>query len=103
MVKVVAIVRRKAGMTVEVFQEHWRTHHADVVARLPGLRRYVQSHTLPSGYGKGEPVWDGIAELWVDDTDALRALRGSAEHGAVDADEARFLDRGAMTTRKPRC
>jgi uncharacterized protein (TIGR02118 family) len=97
MVKVVAIVRRKSGMTVEAFQEHWRTRHADVVARLPGLRRYVQSHTLPSGYGKGAPAWDGIAELTFDDTDALRALRGSAEQAAVDADEARFLERGAMT------
>lgn len=78
MVKVVAIVKRKPGMTVEAFQEHWRTGHATVVSKLPGLRRYVQSHTLPSGYRKGEPVWDGIAELWFDDTDA------------------RFLDRGAM-------
>ena len=96
MVKVVAIVKRKPGMTVDAFQEHWRTRHADVVAKLPGLRRYVQSHTLPSGYRTGEPAWDGIAELWFDDTDALRALRGSAEQSAVDADEARFLDRGAM-------
>ena len=52
---------------------------------------------LPSGYRKGPPVWDGIAELWFDDTDALRANRGSAEQGAVDADEERFLERGTMT------
>jgi uncharacterized protein (TIGR02118 family) len=96
MVKVVAIVKRKSGMSVDAFQEHWRTRHAEVVAKLPGLRRYVQSHTLPSGYRKGEPAWDGIAELWFDDTDALRALRGTAEQAAVDADEARFLERGAM-------
>ena len=96
MVKVIAIVKRKSGMSLEAFQEHWRTRHAEVVAKLPGLRRYVQSHTLPSGYRKGEPVWDGIAELWFDDTDALRALRGSAEQTAVDADEERFLERGAM-------
>jgi uncharacterized protein (TIGR02118 family) len=96
MVKVVAIVKRKPGMAVDAFQQHWRTGHAEAVAKLPGLRRYVQSHTLPSGYGTGDPVWDGIAELWFDDTDALRALRGSPEQNAVDADEARFLDRGAM-------
>src|SRR5687768_14788445 len=94
--KLVATVRRKSGMTVAAFQVHWRTRHAQVVAKLPGLRRYVQSHTLPSGYRKGELVWDGIAELWFDDTDALRALRGSAAQNAVDADEERFLDRGAM-------
>jgi uncharacterized protein (TIGR02118 family) len=96
MVKVIAIVKRKAGMPLDAFQEHWRTRHADVVRKLPGLRRYVQSHTLPSGYRKGDPVWDGIAELWFDDTEALRGLRGTPEQSAVDADEARFLERGAM-------
>ena len=96
MVKVVAIVKRKPEMSVEAFQEYWRTRHADVVAKLPGLRRYVQSHTLASGYRKGTPVWDGIAELWYDDTNAMRALQGTPELAAVDADEARFLERGAM-------
>jgi uncharacterized protein (TIGR02118 family) len=96
MIKVVAIIKRKPGMTVEAFQEHWRTTHADVVRRLPGLRRYVQSHTLLSGSRKREPAWDGIAELWFDDTDALRALRGTLEQAAVDADEPRFIDRGTM-------
>ena len=96
MVKLVAIVKRKPDMTVDAFQEYWRTRHAGIVAKLPGLRKYVQSHTLPSGYRKGTPAWDGIAELWFDDTDALRANRGSAEQRAVDADEARFLDPGTM-------
>jgi uncharacterized protein (TIGR02118 family) len=96
MMKIVAIVKRKPGMAVEAFQEHWRTRHADVVRKLPGLRRYVQSHTLLAGYRKGEPAWDGIAELWFDDTEALRALRGTPAQAAVDADEEVFLDRGAM-------
>jgi uncharacterized protein (TIGR02118 family) len=98
MVTVIAIVKRTAGMSVEAFQEHWRSAHADVVKKLPGLRRYVQSHTLASGYRKGEPAWDGIAELVFDSTDALRALAGTPENAAVQADEARFIDRTAMAT-----
>lgn len=94
--KIVAIVKRKPGMAVDAFQEYWRTRHAEVVRTLPGVRRYVQSHTLPAGYRKGEPAWDGIAELWFESTEALRALRGTPEQAAVDADEARFLDRSAM-------
>lgn len=94
--KIVAIVKRKPGMAVDAFQEYWRTRHAEVVRRLPGVRRYVQSHTLPAGYRKGEPAWDGIAELWFESPEALRALRGTPEQAAVDADEARFLDRSAM-------
>ena len=68
MVKLVVFFKRRAGMEVEPFQEYWRARHAEVARRLPGVRRYVQSHTLPAGYRKGEPVYDGIAELWFDDT-----------------------------------
>src|SRR5438552_3218849 len=91
MVKAVSFFKRKAGMSVDAFQAYWRTAHPDVVVKLPGIRRYVQSHTLPSGYRKGEPVYDGIAELWFDDTDAMRALAGTAVYAAVRADEANFI------------
>src|ERR1043166_5834860 len=92
MVKVIAILKRKPGMSVEDFQKYWLTTHADSVSRMPGVRRYVQSHTLLSGYRKGEPIYDGIAELWFDNTDALRALASTAEYAGVMADEVNFID-----------
>ena len=94
MVKVLTFLRRKAGMPVDEFQRYWLTRHPAVVVRLPGVRRYVQSHTLPSAYAKGEPAYDGLAEVWADDTAALRAMTASPANAAVVADEAQFLDRG---------
>ena len=44
-----------------------------MVTRLPGIRGYVQSHTLLSGY-RGRALYDGIAEVWFEDTAAMRAL-----------------------------
>ena len=88
--------KRRAGMSVEDFQAYWRSKHPAVVTRLPGVRRYVQSHTRPAGYAKGEPVYDGIAELWFEDTKAMHALRGTPEIAAVEADEALFIDRSTM-------
>lgn len=96
MVKAVSFFKRKPGMSVEAFQAYWRTTHAELVVKLPGVRRYVQSHTRVSGYRKGEPVYDGIAELWFDDTQAMRALVGLPEYAAVQADEARFIDPSTM-------
>jgi uncharacterized protein (TIGR02118 family) len=96
MVKVITSIRRKPGMAVDEFQRYWREQHPAVVTALPGLRRYVQSHVLPTGYRKGDPPWDGIAEVWADDTDALRAMTRSAANLAVQADEARFIDRASM-------
>ena len=96
MVKALSFFKRKAGMPVDEFQAYWRTHHPAVVTRLAGIRRYVQSHTLPAAYRKGEPVYDGIAEVWFDDTTAMHALRGTPAVAAVQADEARFIDHATM-------
>jgi len=79
-------------LAVEEFDRHWSTRHAELVRRLPGLRRYVQNPTLASGYRRREPAWDGVAEAWFDDGDALRVSGSSAEYRAVKADEAAFID-----------
>lgn len=92
MIKVVVLFSRQPGLDLEAFGRHWQSTHAGLVTALPGLRRYVQSQTLASGYRRGEPVCDGMAELWFDNTDALRALAGSPELAAVRADEANFID-----------
>jgi len=92
MVKTITFIKHKPGMDREEFGNYWRTRHAPIVTRLPGLRRYVQCHTIDSGYRKGEPVYDGVAQVWFDSTDAMRATASSAEYRAVRADEPNFLD-----------
>ncbi|PYN30657.1 MAG: hypothetical protein DME01_26530 [Candidatus Rokuibacteriota bacterium] len=96
MVKALSFFKRRAGMPVDEFQAYWRTRHPDVVTKLPGVHRYVQSHTRPAAYRDGEPAYDGIAEVWFEDTAAMHALRGTPEVAAVQADEARFIDRSTM-------
>ena len=96
MVKAVAFFKRRAGMAVDEFQTYWLKRHPDVVTKLSGVRRYVQSHTRIASYREGEPVYDGIAELWFDDSVAMRALRDTPEMAAVQADEARFIGRSTM-------
>ena len=71
MIKATTLIRRKGGLTVREFQEYWRHDHIKVIERLPGIRRYVQNHSLPDNYAQGTPVYDGVAELWADDTRAF--------------------------------
>jgi uncharacterized protein (TIGR02118 family) len=92
MVKMVILFKRRPGMTVEAFQAHWRTTHANLIVRLPGIRRYCQSHVLPSSYREGEPAADGVAESSFDDTQAMKALAGSPQYADVLADERNFID-----------
>ena len=94
MIKAVTLLRRKSGMPVDEFQHYWRFRHAEVIRRLPGVRRYVQSHPLPVSYSQGEPVCDGVAELWADTTQDFRAMAQSDAYAAVLVDEQRFIDQG---------
>ncbi len=96
MVKVVIFFKRRQGMSVEDFQHHWRTVHADIIVKLPGIRRYVQSRVLASAYRKGEPLCDGVAESYFDDTQAMKTLAMTQEYAAVLADEANFIDGPSM-------
>ena len=92
MIKVVEVVNRLAGLDVEAFQRHWLDTHGPIVAGLPGLRRYVQSHTRLGGYRRGEVPFDGIAELWFDDKAALAATASTPEFAAAKEDEPNFID-----------
>lgn len=92
MIKVIEIVNRRPGMTVEDFQRHWLDDHGPIVARLPGLKRYVQSHVRLGGYKRGSVPYDGIAELWFEDKAALGAIATMPEFAAAKEDEPNFID-----------
>lgn len=106
MIKLTFCLRRRTDMTLEAFQQYWRTTHAALVAEraeLLGIRRYVQLHSadLPGlhkalqGRNGGAPQpYDGVAELWFDSLDAFvddnpERMKASAE---LLADEHNFID-----------
>ncbi len=93
MVKIIYGFNRKDGMSVEEFQRYWRETHGPIAARIPGVRRYVQNHTLPELYGtRHPPTYDGAAELWFDDLESMRAAFASPENQAAREDEKNFID-----------
>ena len=46
MVKLIYCFRRRAGMTEAEFDAYWGRVHGPIAARIPGLRRLVQSRAL---------------------------------------------------------
>jgi uncharacterized protein (TIGR02118 family) len=93
MIKLIYCITRKEGLSVEEFQRHWRETHAPIAARIPGVRRYVQCHTLPDTYGGDRaPAYDGAAELWFDDMQSFRDALASPEIQAAREDELTFID-----------
>ena len=93
MVKIVYVIKRKEGMSVEEFQTYWRKTHAPIAAAIPGVRRYVQCHTLLELYrDSGEPAFDGAAELWFDSLEAVREAFQTEETAAARESELNFVD-----------
>src|SRR3954454_11061597 len=89
MIKLTFAVRRRDDVDEAEFHRYWRDEHGPLVRSFQealGIRRYVQVHRLDppataalrAGGSALEP-FDGMAELWWDDMDALFAGSGSPE------------------------
>jgi len=78
-VKLIRLVKRRAGMSLAGFRQAALGRHAELVAEVPGLRGYLQGHTRDGAYGIGEAVLDAAFQLWFDDVPALTAALASAE------------------------
>lgn len=90
MIKVMAVLTRKAGTTREHFEQEWAVTHPPLVAKLPGLRRYLQ-HPAVSHKDKRWPH-DGIAELYFDTMKDVAVAFSSDAAGLIFAHEDEFLE-----------
>lgn len=88
MIKLVDLVVRKEGLTHEEFVERWLGEHADLAKELPGLRKYATTIAAdPERAG-----YDGIVELYFEDSTALKEAFDSEVGREVMADAAEFVD-----------
>ncbi|SQD97739.1 conserved hypothetical protein [Parafrankia sp. Ea1.12] len=75
-VRTVALLGRKEGMTFQEFDDYWRKVHAPLAARVPGVVRYIQRHVVPDP-ATGEPDngfgIDGLAVLDYESVEAMEA------------------------------
>lgn len=83
MIKRITLVRRREGMSVEDFVAHWTTTHAELAARLPGIRG-CRINIVQHSPG-AEQQWDGIGEVWFDSEAAMDdAFEAMADEFAAD-------------------
>ena len=90
MAKVIFVLQRKPGMTREECSGIWAgEQHTSIVGKIPGLTRWVQNHVISA---PGEPVCDGIGELWFDSDEVMHSALASPEMAAAVEDARTFLD-----------
>lgn len=96
MIKSIFGAKRRPGMSREDFAAYWTTTHAEKAKRLPGVRRYIINLSASIGGSTRELAYDGFAEVWFDDLEALRRATSSPEYQVVLADEPNLFDPPTM-------
>ena len=106
MIKLTFCLVRLPHLTREAFQDYWSNTHGPLVASLAEvlqIRRYVQLHSLPPeahtairASREAPPEFDGVAELWFENLEAIVANGQRPEAQAAGQllleDERRFID-----------
>lgn len=103
--KILLMMKRRPGMTVEAFRNYYETMHAPLAARSSTgirryLRRYLEPHVHPETGEPGELPYDVITELWFDDEETFRRtlayLTTTKMPKAIVEDEEKLFDRSSF-------
>jgi len=101
MIKMLAAVRRKPGMTHAEFLEYIEHQHGKIAQAKPlGVKRYVQNHVIDCAFGIDSDVTytknfhrDSITELFFDDISGLiHTFSDSYTQQTVGPDAKNFAD-----------
>ena len=96
MINAMTIIKKKEPLTYSDFQAYWRKEHGVIVTGSPDIGTYIQSHPIYNDELDFDNTIDGLAEIWFEDTNAMRKLAASPEYKAIQEDEKVFIDSKAV-------
>ena len=69
MYKVIGLLKRPPGISLDEFHKWWLNEHANLVKRFLGLKKYtINLATTP------DQPYDGMAEVWFDSKEDLEKI-----------------------------
>lgn len=82
----------KPGMSEEEFQRYWLEVHAvEYASRIPQIRKYQIDTRIPFGPEATEPLWSGVAEIWLaNEEEQLASLQTEEFLQGARLDEPRW-------------
>ena len=83
MIKVMALMKRKDGMSFEDFRKWILEDHVAFARNLPGLRKYT-SNVLRAE--NADAPFDGVSEMYFDDEASMAAAFGTEAGKAAGGD-----------------
>jgi uncharacterized protein (TIGR02118 family) len=85
MYKVMTFLQRRDGMSFAGFKDWAENKHPKFAAKLPGIRGYRMN--VPGSETPGAP-YDGVSEIWFDNSEARAAAMASEAGKAAGGDAA---------------
>lgn len=92
MIKRFVILRRKPGITRQQFLDYWENIHGKLIAKIPGLIKYIQYHVSSEISDDADMPIDGIAELWFQNEEEQKKAYASKEYSNVVSDEPNLFE-----------
>jgi uncharacterized protein (TIGR02118 family) len=89
MIKLICLINRPSDKTAEEFKHWWLNHHAAVAAKLPNLRHYSISTTIPDA--NHQMLFDGVAELYFDSHEDMEAAFASEQGQACSKEDVEMI------------
>ena len=70
----------KPGMSEQAFQDYWVNVHAvEYASKIPQIRRYLVDTRIPCGPEPDDPLFSGVAEIWLENEQEQLASLQSKE------------------------
>lgn len=104
MIKLIALLKKKPGMSREDFIAYYEMRHAPLALQLTAMghdyrRNYPRTVRVEGRETDAAPEYDVITEVWFEDRRAYETFAASMREpdvrAQIVADEERFLDRAA--------
>jgi uncharacterized protein (TIGR02118 family) len=99
--KLICMVKRRPGMTIDEFHRHWREVHSPLNCDTPSIARYFvryeRNHRTRADYKRDGTDFDGAAVEWYPSVRAFYDMVAEPAYGdVIYPDEERFLDRDRL-------
>ncbi len=92
LIKRVTVAHARPNMDRAEVLRYWKEVHGPLIAKVPGVKRYVQNHCTESAQARAEPPFLGVGEVWFDSREEAERTVATPEWKAAMADAATFMD-----------
>jgi uncharacterized protein (TIGR02118 family) len=89
----ICILRRRQGMNLSEFHDHWLNHHGRLFQTIPELRDPLLGYEQNHGLELADATFDGVTQQWFVSLEAwTESLEAPSHREVVAPDVASFLD-----------